>query len=75
MSQPTMQFPGSGNPEREAATRIKLQRRRRGKNVVALVLSLAAMAAGGIPPGFNVITGALYEKDRAAVYDKILSAK
>ena len=28
-------------------------------------LSLAAMAAGGIPPGFNVITGALYEKDTA----------
>ena len=46
MSQPTMQFPGSGNPEREAATRMKLQRRRRGKNVVALLLSLAAMAFG-----------------------------
>ncbi len=29
-------------------------------------LSLAAMAASGIPPGFNVITGALYEKDKAA---------
>ena len=28
-------------------------------------LSLAAMAASGIPPGFNVITGALYEKDTA----------
>ncbi len=26
-------------------------------------------------PGFNVITGALYEKDTAAVYDKILSGK
>lgn len=46
MSQPTLQFPGSGNPEREASTRIKLQRRRRSKNVVALVLSLAAMAFG-----------------------------
>ena len=38
-------------------------------------LSLAAMAAGGIPPGFNVITGALYEKDTAQVYDDILSGK
>lgn len=38
-------------------------------------LSLAAMAASGIPPGFNVITGALYEKDTAQVYDDILSGK
>ena len=36
-------------------------------------LSLAAMAASGIPPGFDVITGALYEKDRAQVYDDILA--
>lgn len=35
-------------------------------------LSLAAMAKSGIPPGFNVITGALYEKDTAEVYDKVL---
>jgi simple sugar transport system substrate-binding protein len=40
-----------------------------------VALSLAAMAASGIPPGFNVITGALYEKDKAALYDKILSGK
>lgn len=40
-----------------------------------VALSLAAMASGGIPPGFNVITGALYEKDTATVYDKILSGK
>lgn len=40
-----------------------------------VALSLAAMAASGIPPGFNVITGALYEKDKAAMYDKILSGK
>ncbi|MFE0752449.1 substrate-binding domain-containing protein [Inquilinus sp. NPDC058860] len=40
-----------------------------------VALSLAAMASGGIPPGFNVITGALYEKDRAEIYDKILSGK
>jgi len=38
-------------------------------------LSLANMAASGIPPGFDVITGALYEKDTAGVYDKILSGK
>lgn len=38
-----------------------------------VALSLAAMAASGIPPGFDVITGALYEKDTAGVYDKILS--
>ena len=31
-----------------------------------VALSLAAMAASGIPPGFNVITGALYEKDTRA---------
>ena len=38
-------------------------------------LSLAAMAASGIPPGFDVITGALYEADTAQVYDDILSGK
>jgi simple sugar transport system substrate-binding protein len=40
-----------------------------------VALSLAAMSASGIPTGFNVITGALYEKDKAALYDKILSGK
>ena len=40
-----------------------------------VALSLAAMASSGIPPGFNVITGALYDKTNAATYDKILSAK
>ena len=40
-----------------------------------VALSLAAMASSGIPPGFNVTTGALYEKDRAPVYDKILRSK
>ncbi|MBB5751833.1 simple sugar transport system substrate-binding protein [Prosthecomicrobium pneumaticum] len=40
-----------------------------------VALSLAAMASSGIPPGFNVITGALYEKDTAQVYDTILSGK
>ncbi len=36
-------------------------------------LSLAAMAKSGIPPGFDVITGALYEKDTAQIYDDVLS--
>ena len=40
-----------------------------------MALSLAAMASNGIPPGFNIITGALYGKDTAAVYDKLLSSK
>ncbi len=40
-----------------------------------VALSLANMEAGGVPAGFNVITGALYEKDTAAIYDKILSGK
>jgi simple sugar transport system substrate-binding protein len=35
-------------------------------------LSLAAMAASGIPPGFDVKTGTLYEKEKAATYLKIL---
>ncbi len=40
-----------------------------------VALSLAAMAASGIPPEFDVITGKLYEKDTAQVYDDILSGK
>ena len=38
-------------------------------------LSMVAMAADGIPPGFNVYVGTLYEKDAAPLYDKIMSAK
>jgi len=38
-------------------------------------LSMAAMAAGGTPPGFDVIVGTLYEKDKAANYLKIMQAK
>ena len=33
------------------------------------------MEAGGVPAGFDVITGALYEKDTAQIYDDILSGK
>src|SRR5215213_8440771 len=40
-----------------------------------LALSLALMATDGIPPGFNIITGALYGKDTASVYDKVLRGK
>lgn len=40
-----------------------------------IALSMAAMASSGIRPGFNVITGALYEKDNAQLYDDILSGK
>ena len=40
-----------------------------------VALSLAAMAASGIPPGFDVITGMLYEADKAQLYDDILSKK
>ncbi|CAM5773965.1 sugar ABC transporter substrate-binding protein [Labrys miyagiensis] len=38
-------------------------------------LSMANMAASGIRPGFNVITGALYEKNTAQSYDDILNGK
>jgi simple sugar transport system substrate-binding protein len=38
-----------------------------------IALSLAAMEVSGIPAGFDVITGALYDKDTAQIYDDILS--
>ena len=37
-----------------------------------IALSIAAMAASGIPPGFDVSVGTLYEKDKAANYLKIM---
>jgi simple sugar transport system substrate-binding protein len=40
-----------------------------------LALSLALMATDGIPPGFDIITGALYSKDTAGIYDKVLGGK
>src|SRR5579862_7007824 len=33
-----------------------------------LALSVAAMAAGGVPPGFNITVGSLYDKDTVATY-------
>jgi simple sugar transport system substrate-binding protein len=38
-------------------------------------LSLAAMAAAGVPPGFDVYVGTLYEKDNAKLYHDIMGAK
>jgi simple sugar transport system substrate-binding protein len=38
-------------------------------------LSMAAMAASGIPPGFDIIVGTLYEKDKAQTYYKIMGGK
>lgn len=38
-------------------------------------LSMAAMAASGIPPGFDILVGTLYEKDKAETYLKIMQAK
>ena len=40
-----------------------------------MALSVAAMAAAGVPPGFNVIVGTLYDKSNAAMYDKIMGGK
>ena len=40
-----------------------------------LALSLALMASDGIPPGFDIITGTLYEKDKADIFAKVLSGK
>jgi simple sugar transport system substrate-binding protein len=40
-----------------------------------LALSLALMASNGIPPGFDIITGTLYEKDKAEIFAKVLSGK
>lgn len=38
-----------------------------------LGLSLAAAASAGIPPGFDILVGALYEQDTAQVYLDILT--
>ncbi|MHA1549431.1 MAG: substrate-binding domain-containing protein [Alphaproteobacteria bacterium] len=40
-----------------------------------IALTLANAASSGIPPGFDVIVGALYEADTAQVYDDIMSGK
>ena len=38
-----------------------------------MALSLAAMADSGIPPGFDIIVGTLYEEDTAATYLDIMT--
>lgn len=40
-----------------------------------MCLSALQMETNGIPVGFDIITGALYEKDTAPVYDKIMGGK
>ena len=63
-------------PPRKCSTATSMPRSGRTRRPPAMSrLSLAAMAADGIPPGFNVITGALYEKDKAQLYDDIMSGK
>jgi ABC-type sugar transport system substrate-binding protein len=37
-----------------------------------LALSVAAMTASGIPPGFDISVGTLYERDQAPTYLKIM---
>jgi simple sugar transport system substrate-binding protein len=37
-----------------------------------LALSIAAMTASGIPPGFDISVGTLYERNKAATYLKIM---
>ncbi|MBU6490020.1 MAG: phosphate ABC transporter permease PtsA, partial [Burkholderiales bacterium] len=46
MNGPSMHIPGAANPEVFAATRERLQRRRRTVNAIALAMSMAAMAFG-----------------------------
>jgi simple sugar transport system substrate-binding protein len=38
-------------------------------------LSVAAMAAAGIPPGFDIIVGTLYEADTAQIYLDIMTGQ
>lgn len=40
-----------------------------------LALTLAMMATDGVPPAFNITTGALYDKETADIYAKVMSAK
>jgi len=40
-----------------------------------LALSVANMATSGIPPGFKIWVGSLYDKSTAEIYDKVLSGK
>jgi simple sugar transport system substrate-binding protein len=37
-----------------------------------MALSMASMAASGIPPGFDITVGTLYEKEKAPIYLKVM---
>jgi simple sugar transport system substrate-binding protein len=37
-----------------------------------MALSVASMAGDGIPPGFDIIVGTLYEKDKAPFFLKVM---
>ena len=37
-----------------------------------MALSMAAMTAAGIPPGFDITVGTLYEKEKAPIYLKVM---
>jgi simple sugar transport system substrate-binding protein len=37
-----------------------------------MALSMAAMAAAGIPPGFDITVGTLYEKEKAPIFLKVM---
>jgi len=39
-----------------------------------LALSMAAMAARGVLPGFDINVGTLYEKDKASTYLRIMKS-
>ncbi len=39
-----------------------------------MALSMASMAASGIPPGFDINVGTLYEKDKAPGYLKTMQS-
>ncbi len=40
-----------------------------------MALSMASMASAGIPPGFDILVGTLYEKDKAQTYLDIMTKK
>jgi simple sugar transport system substrate-binding protein len=40
-----------------------------------MALTLALMSSSGIPPGFDIIVGTLYEKDKADIYLKIMQGQ
>src|SRR5260370_6009265 len=37
-----------------------------------MALSMASMAVSGIPPGFDITVGTLYEKEKAPIYLKVM---